>query len=92
MNLRRGDVHEVASFYSYLRVSIETPRVCTGPVCDCFGAHVGDGEMEVACLGHCDLAPVRLEGEDIVGDVGHAANGFLLEPDELRDRSGARPE
>ena len=84
MNLRRGDVHEVASFYSYLRVSLETARVCTGPVCDCFGAHVRDGEMEVACLGHCDLAPVRLEGEDIVGAVGHRANGFLLEPDEIR--------
>ena len=91
MNLRRGDVHEVASFYSYLRVSLETPRVCTGPVCDCFGAHVGDGEMEVACLGHCDLAPVRLEGEDIVGDVGHRSNGFLLEPDGIHTVPVLRP-
>ena len=85
MNLRRGDVHEVASFYSFLRVAIETPRVCRGPVCDCAGAVVGRGELEVACLGHCDLAPVRLEGEEIAGGVTHAANGFLLEPDELRD-------
>jgi formate dehydrogenase beta subunit len=84
MNLRRGDVHEVASFYSYLRVPLETPRVCTGPVCDCAGARVRDGELEVACLGHCDLAPVRLEGEEIAGGVTHRANGFLLEPDEIR--------
>ncbi len=85
MNLRRGDVHEVASFYSYLRVPIETPRVCRGPVCDCAGAVVGRDELEVACLGHCDLAPARLEGEEIAGGVTHAANSFLLEPDELRD-------
>ena len=85
MNLRRGDVHEVASFYSFLRVAIETPRVCRGPVCDCAGAVVERGELEVACLGHCDLAPVRLEGEEIAGGVTYAANGFLLEPDELRD-------
>ena len=38
MNLRRGDVHEVASFYSFLQVPVEAVRVCTGPVCDCFGA------------------------------------------------------
>jgi len=85
MNLRRGDVHEVASFYSYLRVPIETPRVCRGPVCDCAGAVVERGELEVACLGHCDLAPVRLEGEEIAGGVAHSANSFLLEPDERRD-------
>jgi formate dehydrogenase beta subunit len=84
MNLRRGDVHEVASFYSYLRVPLETPRVCTGPVCDCAGARVEHGELEVACLGHCDLAPVRLEGEEIAGGVTHPANGFLLEPDDVR--------
>jgi NADH:ubiquinone oxidoreductase subunit F (NADH-binding)/NADH:ubiquinone oxidoreductase subunit E len=84
MNLRRGDVHEVASFYSYLRVPLETPRVCTGPVCDCFGARAQDGELAVPCLGHCDLAPVRLEREEIAGGVTHRANGFLLEADEVR--------
>jgi NADH:ubiquinone oxidoreductase subunit F (NADH-binding)/NADH:ubiquinone oxidoreductase subunit E len=84
MNLRHGDVHEVASFYSYLRVPLETPRVCTGPVCDCAGARVQEGELEVACLGHCDLAPVRLEGEQIAGGVEYNANGFLLEPDEVQ--------
>jgi formate dehydrogenase len=46
---------------------------------------VGRGELEVACVGHCDLAPARLEGEEIAGSVAHAANGFVLEPDELRD-------
>ncbi|MBA3717470.1 MAG: SLBB domain-containing protein [Actinobacteria bacterium] len=92
MNLRRGDVHEVASFYSYLHVPVETPRICTGPVCDCFGTRVATGELEVACLGHCDLAPVRLEGEEVAGGVTHNANGFLLEPDELRAVPELAPE
>jgi len=84
MNLRHGDVHEVVSFYSYLQVPLETPRVCIGPVCDCAGARASAGELGVECLGHCDLAPVRLEGEEIAGGVTHRANGFLVEPDELR--------
>jgi formate dehydrogenase beta subunit len=91
MNLRRGDVHEVVSFYSYLQVPVETPRVCTGPVCDCFGARA-NGELGVPCLGHCDLAPVRLEGEEIAGGVTHRANGFLAEPDDLREAPKLPPE
>jgi formate dehydrogenase len=92
MGLRRGDVHEVASFYSYLGVPVETPRVCTGAICDCLGARVAEGELEVACLGHCDLAPVRMEGESIAGEVTHAASGFLLEPDELRSVPEIAPD
>lgn len=85
MNLRRGDVHEVVSFYSYLQVPLQTPRVCTGPVCCAFGArHVPGTDVEAPCLGHCDIAPVRLVGDEIEGGVTHTANGFLLEPDELR--------
>ncbi len=38
MNIRRGEVHEVVSFYSFLQVPVDVVRVCTGPVCDCFGA------------------------------------------------------
>ncbi len=38
MNIRRGEVHEVVSFYSFLQVPIDAVRVCTGPVCDCYGA------------------------------------------------------
>src|ERR671932_311813 len=38
MNIRRGEVHEVTSFYSFLQVPADAVRVCTGPVCDCFGA------------------------------------------------------
>jgi len=91
MNLRRGDVHEVVSFYSYLRVELDTPRVCTGPVCDCFGARA-DGALAVACLGHCDLAPVRMEGDVIVGGVTHCANGLLVEDDELRPAPELPPE
>ena len=38
MNIRRGEVAEVVSFYSYLQLPHDCIRVCTGPVCDCFGA------------------------------------------------------
>ena len=38
MNIRRGEVHEVVSFYSFLQVPTDEARVCTGPDCDCFGA------------------------------------------------------
>ena len=64
MNIRRGEVHEVVSFYSFLREPVDVVRVCTGPVCDCMGARAGDGELAVACVGHCDLAPVRMDGDD----------------------------
>jgi formate dehydrogenase len=85
MNIRRGEVHEVVSFYSFLREPVDVVRVCTGPICDCMGGGAGAGELAVACVGHCDLAPVRMEGDTVVGGVTHRANGFLLEPDELRE-------
>ena len=87
MNLRRGDVHEVVSFYSFLQVPVDAVRVCTGPVCDCAGSRelLTDGAIEVPCLGHCDLAPVVLDGDAVRGGVSHSTNGFLLEPDELRE-------
>jgi formate dehydrogenase beta subunit len=91
MNIRRGEVHEVASFYSYLRVPADATRVCTGPVCDCAGARV-DGAVEVPCLGHCDLAPVVLDGDDVRGGVTHRASGFLREPDELRSAPDLSPQ
>jgi len=86
MNLRRGDVHEVVSFYSFLQVPVDAVRVCTGPVCDCAGSRelLSDGAIEVPCLGHCDLAPVVLHGDDVLGGVTHSTNGFLLEPDMIR--------
>src|ERR671937_13144 len=65
MNIRRGEVHEVASFYSFLREPVDVVRFCTGPVCDCMGAMAaGKGELAVACVGHCDLAPVRMDGDE----------------------------
>ena len=87
MNLRRGDVHEVVSFYSFLQVPVDAVRVCTGPVCDCAGARelLTDGAIEVPCLGHCELAPVVLHGDDVAGGVTHTTNGFLLEPDDVRE-------
>ena len=96
MNIRRGEVHEVVSFYSFLRVPVDAVRVCTGPVCDCMGAQDllarerehADGVpvLGVACVGHCDLAPVLMRRRRrSAGGVTHRTNGFLLEPDELRD-------
>ena len=37
------------------------------------------------CLGHCDLAPVVLHGDDVRGGVTHSTNGFLLESDDIRE-------
>ena len=78
MNIRRGEVHEVVSFYSFLQVPADAVRVCTGPVCDCFGAREllerTPGAIEVACLGHCDLAPAMTRGDVIVPPVTHSTN------------------
>jgi formate dehydrogenase beta subunit len=78
MNIRRGEVHEVVSFYSFLQVPTDALRVCTGPVCDCFGAREllasTHGAIEVACLGHCDLAPAMTRGDEIVPTVTHSTN------------------
>ena len=78
MNIRRGEVAEVVSFYSYLQLPHDCVRVCTGPVCDCFGARDllarTPGALEVACLGHCDLAPVMTQGDEIVPTVAHSTN------------------
>jgi formate dehydrogenase len=78
MNIRRGEVHEVVSFYSFLQVPTDALRVCTGPVCDCFGARdllaSTPGAIEVACLGHCDLAPAMTHGDEIVPAVTHSTN------------------
>jgi formate dehydrogenase beta subunit len=76
MNIRRGEVHEVVSFYSFLQVPVDAVRVCTGPICDCAGSRslLRDGALEVACLGHCDLAPVVLHGDEVVGGVTYSTN------------------
>jgi formate dehydrogenase beta subunit len=78
MNIRRGEVHEVVSFYSFLQVPTGALRVCTGPVCDCFGARDllerSPRAIEVACLGHCDLAPAMTRGDEIVPTVTHSTN------------------
>jgi formate dehydrogenase len=70
MNIRRGEVDEVRSFYSFLRVPVDAARVCTGPVCDCFGAREllarTPGAVEVPCLGHCEHAPVATRGDTIL--------------------------
>ena len=92
MNIRRGEVHEVTSFYSFLQVPVDVTRVCRGPVCDCMGADAATGALPVECVGHCDLAPVRMEGDEIVGGVTHRTNSWLAEPDELRDPPELSPD
>jgi NADH:ubiquinone oxidoreductase subunit F (NADH-binding) len=85
MNIRRGEVHEVASFYSFLRVPADAVRVCTGPVCDSLGArdllareeeHAPSSQavVEVPCLGHCDLAPVLTRADTVEPEVVHRTN------------------
>ncbi len=84
MNIRRGEVDEVVSFYSFLRVPMEAVRVCVGPVCDCLGAKKllareqetanGVPVLGVECLGHCDLGPVLLRGDDVEPEVVYRTN------------------
>jgi formate dehydrogenase beta subunit len=84
MNIRRGEVHEVVSFYSFLRVPSDAVRVCIGPVCDCLGARDllareqeradGTPVVPVECLGHCDLAPVLMRGDRVEPEVVHRTN------------------
>ena len=85
MNVRHGEVHEVTSFYSFLQVPADAVRVCTGPICDCFGAEevlarerraARDGRVviEVACLGHCELAPVLTRGDEVEPEAVHRTN------------------
>ncbi len=84
MRIRRGEVAEVVSFYSFLRLPLDSLRVCTGPVCACLGGHdllalaqelapEGVPVVEVACLGHCDLAPVGTRGDTILPALSRAA-------------------
>ena len=84
MNIRRGEVHEVVSFYSFLNVPTDAVRVCIGPVCDCMGARDllareqeqanGVPVLGVECLGHCDLAPVLMRGDRVEPDVVYGTN------------------
>src|SRR4051812_31473261 len=81
MGIRRGEVHEVVRFYSFLVEPVDAWRVCTGPVCDCMGARdllaaapPGRRVLEVPCLGHCELAPVVLDGDRVVPDAVHRCN------------------
>ena len=96
MNIRRGEVHEVVSFYSFLQVPTDAVRVCTGPVCDCFGAREllasTPGAIEVACLGHCDLAPAMTRGDEIVPSVTHSTNEGLSTGLGTADRTLAEYE
>lgn len=91
MNIRRGEVHEVVSFYSFLQLPTDVIRVCTGPMCDCRGARdlleQNPGAIEVACLGHCDLAPVLTRGDEIIPTVTHSTNDGPVLALETRDET-----
>ncbi len=84
MNIRRGEVHEVVSFYSFLAVPTDAVRVCVGPVCHCAGARdllareqeqsSGMPVLAVECLGHCELAPVLMRGDRVEPEARHRTN------------------
>jgi NADH:ubiquinone oxidoreductase subunit F (NADH-binding) len=84
MSIRRGEVHEVVSFYGFLQVPTDAVRVCIGPVCDCLGAKEllakeqehsnGVPVLGVECLGHCDLAPVLMRGDQVEPEVTRRTN------------------
>jgi formate dehydrogenase beta subunit len=84
MNIRRGEVDEVVSFYSFLRVPTDSVRVCIGPVCDSKGAkellareqeHAsGVPVLGVECLGHCEHAPVLMRGDRVEPEPVHRTN------------------
>jgi formate dehydrogenase len=74
MGLRRGEVADVASVYAYLGSPPDAVRVCTGPMCDCMGACARAGAFETACLGHCELAPFALAGDEALVPVVHTCN------------------
>src|SRR5919109_830093 len=104
MNIRRGEVDEVVSFYSFLRVPVDAVRVCIGPVCDCKGAREvlareeehanGVPVLGVECLGHCELAPVLMRGDRVDPDPVHRTNAGqstgLAERDETLAEYEAR--
>ena len=48
MNIRRGEVHEVVSFYSFLQVPVDVVRVCTGPGVRLHGRASATGALAVA--------------------------------------------
>jgi formate dehydrogenase beta subunit len=84
MNIRRGEVDEVVSFYSFLTVPTDVVRVCIGPVCHCLGARDllareqeqanGVPVLGVECLGHCELAPVLMRGDRVEPEAVHRTN------------------
>jgi formate dehydrogenase len=74
MGIRRGEVAEVVSFYSYLGLPTDAVRVCTGPLCACLGAEVPPGAVEAPCLGLCDLAPASMRGDAVEQEVVHNVN------------------
>ncbi len=93
MNIRRGEVDEVVSFYSFLRVPLDAIRICVGPICDCLGARelaavaqeltpAGLPVVEVECLGHCDLAPAGTRGDLVLPGLSRSV---------LEDAMAGRP-
>src|SRR5919106_1273131 len=74
MNIRRGEVHEVVSFYSFLRAPMDAVRVCIGPVCDCLAAYERRGGLQALRSG---LSKERIVDElKASGLAGYGGAGF----------------
>ena len=93
MNIRRGEVHEVVSFYSFLQVPVDVVRVCTGPVCDCMGARALNGRARGRVPRPLRPRP-RRDGRrrPCGGGVTHVRTASSLEPDEPRDPPELSPD
>ncbi len=85
-----ADVWGAGSFYSMLRGSGETVRVCNGLSCRLAGSDElasrlraeGQEVQETGCLGQCDRAPAALNGELEVFSGG-AERGRAVTPDDV---------
>ncbi|MBW3592099.1 MAG: SLBB domain-containing protein [Actinobacteria bacterium] len=105
MGIRRGEVHEVKTFYSFLEIAPDALRICTSPICDCLGAKalLAQAEelapddlpvVEVPCLGHCEIAPVGTRGDVILPHLSRSVlEGAIAETsfDDVAHSAGDGP-
>ena len=97
MNIRRGEVHEVVSFYSFLQVPVDVGArlhragVRLLSVSETEG--LGDrGAARSPASATATSPPSIMDGESVRGGVTHSTNRFLAEPDDPRDPPELSPD